>query len=217
MFNNLIEILNTNQELIITGLVSITFVFLIWSVKESYQKHCNEVALLGKIEIIFAHNLGSLLTNQSFFEEWLKALKTPRLYNCAYRTYILLVNDLVRFNFSIKGLAEDLDLFFSGYHQSSLMLLPKELMTEWHNLNTNTLDQSDTFVISFEQAIDDAKNLIAFSRAYTEQKRKTPYGLVRSFLGKNLLPNITDDSIQKQREEIEKDLEEKQAKSKGTA
>jgi len=229
MFNNLIEILNTNQELIITGLVSITFVFLIWSVKESYQKHCNEVALLGKIEIIFAHNLGSLLTNQSFFEEWLKALKTPRLYNCAYRTYILLehddfkitnqklLNDLVRFNFSIKGLAEDLDLFFSGYHQSSLMLLPKELMTEWHNLNTNTLDQSDTFVISFEQAIDDAKNLIAFSRAYTEQKRKTPYGLVRSFLGKNLLPNITDDSIQKQREEIEKDLEEKQAKSKGTA
>ena len=117
MFSNLIEIFNTSQELIITGLVSITFVFLVWSVKESYQKHCNEVALLGKIEIIFAHNLGSLLTNQSFLEEWLKAMKTPRLYNCAYRTYILLehddfkitnqklLNELVTFNFSIKGLA----------------------------------------------------------------------------------------------------------------
>lgn len=226
MLDRLAEHLVNNQDLIIAGLVSIGFAFLIWSVKDSYQRHCNEVALLGKIEIIFAHNLGSLLINESFFDEWLAAMKIPKLYNCSFRTYMFLehddfkitnqklLNDLVKFDFSLKGLEVDLDLFFRGYHQTSLMLLPQDLVTEWQNLNTSTLSQSDKYAISFEQAADNAKNCISFVRAYAEQKRKTPYGWVRTILGRNLLPEISNESLQRHREEIERDLERKQMEDK---
>lgn len=212
-----------SQAVIIAGLFSVTFAFLIWSVKESYKKHCDEVALLGKIEIIFAHNLGSLLINKSFFEEWLRAMQEPRLYDCSFRTYLFLdhedynvtnqelLNDLIKFDFSLRGFQKDLNLFFKGYHQSSLMLLPKNYVDEWQNLNKNILEQSEKFIISFTQAENDAKNCIALVRAYAKQKRYTPYGLVRTFLGKNLLPKISDETILKYRVEVDEDLKEKQS------
>lgn len=222
MFDLITETLYTNQEYILTGIISVFFAFLIWSVKESYKKHCEEVALLGKIEIIFAHNLGSLLTNQSYFEEWLKALRQPRLYNCAFRTYIFfnhedytvtnrnLLNKLITFDFSLKGLQADTDLFFGGYHKSSLMLLPENLVNEWNNLNQNTLDQSSKYQLSFEQAIDDAKEVIGLTRAYAKQKRNTPYGWARFVIGRNLLPEIKKETVAKYKEEVDLELKKKQ-------
>ena len=222
MLDYLTNITGSHGEIIIAALSSVVFAFLIWSVKESYRRHYEEVKLLAKIEIIFAHNLGNLLINQSYFDSWCDAMKEPRLYNCAYRIYILfgnddfkisnrqLLNKLITFNFSLQGLDADVKLLFSGYHKVSDVMLPKDLVKEWENLNKNTLQQSGDYKISFDQAINDAKDCIAFVRAYAEQKKRTPYGLLRTILGKSMLPKIDEETLAKQRKIIDEDLESKQ-------
>ena len=221
MFDYLTNTTQLYGEIILAALSSVLLALLIWSLKESYRRHDEEAKLLGKIEIIFAHNLGNLLINQSYFDSWCDAMREPRLYNCAYRTYIFfdnddfkttngqLLNKLVTFNFSLQGLNADVNLLFSNYHKTSEMMLLKDLVTDWNSLNTNTLKQSEDYKVSFNQAIDDAKGCVALVRAYAEQKRRTPYGLVRIVLGKNILSKITEEALAKHREEIEIDLEKK--------
>lgn len=221
MFDYLTNTFQLHSELVIATLISVLLALLIWSVKESYRRHDEEVKLLGKIEIIFAHNLGNLLINQSYFDSWCGAMREPRLYNCAYRTYISfdnedfkitssqLLNKLVTFNFSLQGLDADVNLIFNNYHKASDMMLPNDLVNEWENLNKNTLQQSGGYKTSFHQAIDDAKDCIALVRAYAAQKKRTPYGLVRTVLGKNLLPKISEETLAIQRKAIKENLEEK--------
>lgn len=221
MLNHLSEFLIINQNLIFTGLISISFAFLIWSVKESYNRHCSEIAFLAKCEIVLAENLGNLLTNQSFFIDWLSAMKVSRLYNCSFRAYIFiehgdfkisnqeLLNDLIKLNFSLKGHEMDLNLVFKNYHESSLMFLTQDLVDEWNNLNKNTLSQSAKLLTNFEHAIEDTKNCAAYLRAYANQKRYTPYGLFRFVFGRSLLPRISKKVLLKYRHEIEDDLKGK--------
>ena len=114
------------------------------------------------------------------------------------------------------GLEADTNLFFQGYQKTSLMMLPKNLVNEWENLNKNTLEQSKKYEISFDQAIDDAKKIMGLTRAYADQKQRTPYGLIRQILGRNLLPEIYDETIDKYRAKIVTELKENEKEIKET-
>ena len=60
------QIFSENVEVIVAGITSVIFAFLVWSVKESYKRHGAEVEALKKVEIILAINLGGNSINKFF-------------------------------------------------------------------------------------------------------------------------------------------------------
>jgi len=215
------QIFSENVEVIVAGIASVIFAFLVWSVKESYKKHGAEVEALKKAEIILAINLGGNSINKSFFDEWLQALKNNRLYQCSFRPYsafereyfgirnIELVNKILKLDFAYKGLATDLNKFFGNYHETSIKFLDSDHVQEWFNFNTNILEQSEKFKISFVQAEEDTKETVAFLRAYYQQKKRTPYGLLYTVLGTDLFPKVSPMKVAEEKKKLEEELEKK--------
>lgn len=215
------QIFLDNIEIITAVVISIFFAFLVWSVKESYRRHGVEMEALKKVEIILAINLGSNSINKSFFSEWQQSLKNNRLYQCSFRSYtyfgreyfgihnLELVNKVLKLDFAYKGLDTDLNKLFGSYHETSIKFLDGDHVQEWLKFNTNILNQNESFKISFVQAEEDTKEIIAFLRAYYQQKKRTPYGLVHAVLGKDLFPKVSLTKVTKEKKKLEEELEEK--------
>jgi len=218
----LIQIFLENIGVIIAGIASVTFAFLVWSVKESYKRHGAEMVALKKVEIILAINLGGNSINKSFFDEWRQALQNNRLYQCSFRDYayfereyfgirnLELVNKVLKLDFAYKGLATDLSKFFGSYQETSIKFLDSDHVQEWFNFNTNVLEQSDRFKISFIQAEEDTKETVAFLRAYYQQKKRTPYGLIYAVLGTDLFPKVSPAKVASEKKKLEEELKRKQ-------
>jgi len=215
------QIFLENIEVITAGAVSVLFAFLLWSVKESYKRHGAEMMALKKVEIILAINLGGNSINKFFFDEWRQALQNNRLYQCSFRDYVYfereyfgirnleLVNKVLKLDFAYKGLATDLSKFFGSYQETSIKFLDSDHVQEWFNFNTNILEQSDRFKISFVQAEEDTKETVAFLRAYYQQKKRTPYGLMYAILGTDLFPKVSFARVALEKKKLEEELERK--------
>lgn len=218
---SLSELFLDNAEVLAAGIASVTFAFLVWSVKESYKGHGMEIEALKRVEMILALNLGSNSINKSFFDEWQRALRDNRLYQCSFRNYtyferehfgirnLELANKVLKLDFAYKGLATDLSKFFGTYHETSIKFLDSDHVQEWFNVNTNILNQSDTFKISFVQAEEDTREAVAFLRAYYQQKKRTPYGVIYAVLGKDLFPKVSAIKVAEERKKLEEELKKK--------
>jgi|AntRauTorckE6833_2_1112554.scaffolds.fasta_scaffold03670_10 hypothetical protein len=200
--------------------ISLLIAFITWFLKSSYDKYIEELKYLKQLEIALSLDNANLVSNDEFLDDWITSLKIDKLYSCLFRTYSMnkldtynfsnkdLTNKLVKLGFGLDGLDLDLRNMFQGYQNHSIKMLDKDCVTEWKEMNKNTLKQALIFKTNFKDAIQDTKELISLLRTYYKQKCFSFFKLI-SFLGISIFPIITEGKIKKEYNKIEKELNEK--------
>ncbi len=133
--------------------VSVSIGFFIWIIKQSYDKHEQELKSLKKLEICLSGDLATNKHNEEYLNDWMDNLKKNKLFSCAFRTYELdnselvyitnleLINKINTLSYGLNILFNDLKNNYDVYTSNSLRFLDKDLVNNWKEMNINTLVQ----------------------------------------------------------------------------
>jgi hypothetical protein len=200
--------------------ISILFGFFIWMIKRSYDKYCEEVYSLKKIEICLSGDFASNTHNEKFLNDWIDSLQNNRLFSCSFRNYFLdnsefvhltnttLINKLNALSFGLNVLSHDLENIFGRYYSNSIKFLDGDHIKEWYEMNTNTKNQLMVFRTNFSEAETDIKGAVTYLRAYYKQKSFSIFRLFSSF-SVNIYPTLTEKDIQIELIALNKNIENK--------
>ncbi len=206
-------------------LVSFLIGFFIWIIQQSYSQYRQEIRSLKKLEICLSGDLATNKHNQEYLNDWIIKLKENKPFSFTFRAYSLDTSELVHINnsnlinkintlsFGLNVLFNDLKNNYDSYTSNSFKFLDKDLIENWKELNTNTLNQLAVPQQNFIDSEKDIKEAVAYLRAYYNQKRFSTYKLLSSFLSYNVYPKLTDKNVKDQIVSLDKSLEDKQLKA----
>lgn len=201
-------------------LVSFLIGFLVWLVQQSYSEYKQEIRSLKKLEICLSGDLATNKHNQEYLDDWMVTLKQDKLFSFAFRAYSLDTSELVHIkntnlinkvnvlSFGLDVLFNDLKNSYDLYSSNSFKFLEGNLVENWKEMNINTLVQLAVPKQNFIDAEKEIKEVVAYLRAYYDQKRFSIYR-VFSFFSYNIYPKLTDKKVQYHIIKLNKNLEDK--------
>lgn len=196
---------------------------LIWFLKSSYEKYGAEKRALAKFERIFANNLAILKDNFEFVDKWISSLENNRPYSFQFEKYFIdedetfklsdlkLINEILSINHKLRRTSLDLENIYKNYWEVifKIDLIQDQVTKEanlkhYHKTILNTLQQIRT---NYKTLKKDLVSTIALVRAVDKVRFHSLFGYL-SLLFINIFPRVTEMSIKKEIDKLEKNIEE---------
>ncbi len=201
-------------------LIGLLFAFFVWLLKISYEKRRDVIMLTAEVEMVCVHNHKILAEYLYLIDLWTEALSQKKPYVTSFSSFkgvdkpiVILgrdfVNNFLPTSLILDSLEDDVKFLYKQYSEAVAIFLGKvDKNKEWDDFCINSLKTLTPFKAKIKEIEDDLIKIIGHIQLVNEQKRKSIF-LLLDMLHKNILPRITENVLNKRKNEIRKELEDK--------